>query len=72
MKSLDYSTKHTEKEFEAMKELRRKDLKALQGTEENKEVYYLALIKKVAMQTITERVYDGLVYQDLKVPEKVY
>lgn len=49
MKSLDYSTKHTEKEFEAMKELRRKDLKALQGTEENKEVYYLQLIKKVAM-----------------------
>jgi hypothetical protein len=24
------------------------------------------------MQTITERVYDGLIYQELKVPEKVY
>jgi hypothetical protein len=54
-----------------MKEIRRKELKSLQGTEE-KEEYYLKLIKKVAMQTITERVYDGLIYQELKVPEKVY
>jgi len=44
-----------------MKEIRRKELKGLQGTEE-KEEYYLKLIKKVAMQTITERVYDGLIY----------
>ena len=35
-----------------MKEIRRKELKSLQGTEE-KEEYYLKLIKNVAMQTIT-------------------
>ena len=55
-----------------MKEIRRKELKEVQGTDEAKEPYYLKLIKKVSMQTITERVYDGLIYQELKVPEKVY
>jgi len=72
MKSLDYATKHTETNFEEMKEIRRKELKELQGADDAKEPYYLKLIKKVAMQTITERVYDGLIYQELKVPEKVY
>jgi len=61
MLSLEYSTKHSEKDFVEMKEIRRKELKGLQGTDE-KEEYYLKLIKKVAMQTITERVYDGLIY----------
>jgi len=71
MLSLDYSTRHHINVFNEMKAERRAELKSLQGTEE-KESYYLKLIKKVAMQTITERVYDGLIYNELKVPEKVY
>jgi len=33
MKSLDYATKHTETQFEEMKEVRRKELKELQGSD---------------------------------------
>ena len=69
--SLEYSTKHNTKRFADMKEARRVQLKELKDVE-NKEAYYLALIRKVAMQTITERIYDATLYQQLKVPEKVY
>lgn len=69
--SLEFSTEHCNTMFETMKNERRELLKTLQG-KENKEPYYLALIKKVAIQTITERIYDGTIYQALQVPEKVY
>lgn len=54
-----------------MKKARRAQLKEFKD-KENKEDYYLALIRKVAVQTITERVYDATLYQQLKVPESVY
>lgn len=50
----------------------RRALKAELKDKENKEAYNLALIKKVAMQTIAERSFDATLYQELKVPEKVY
>lgn len=71
MHSLEYSTKHNLKRFDEMKVARRAQLKEFKD-KENKEDYYLALIRKVAVQTITERVYDATLYQQLKVPEKVY
>lgn len=54
-----------------MKIARRQMLRE-QLDKENKEEYYLELIKKVALQTITERIYDATLYQKLQVPEKVY
>lgn len=37
-----------------------------------REAYTLALIKRVAMQTMSERSFDAAMYQDLKVDEKIY
>jgi hypothetical protein len=58
-----------------MTDERRALLKQLEADKENrqfKEDYNLALIKRVAMQTISERSYDAAMYQDLKVDEKIY
>lgn len=62
--SLDFATKHTHENFEKMKVARRQMLKE-QLEKENKEEYYLELIRKVALQTITERIYDATIYQKL-------
>jgi len=69
--SLDWATQHQAETFEKMKAERREELRKLEGVD-NKESYYLMLMRKVAMQTITEQAYDGAIYQHLKVPEKVY
>ena len=57
--------------FDSMQAERRELFKKLKD-EENKEEYQLALIKRVAMQTISERAYDSTLYQELKVNEKIY
>lgn len=59
-------------DFEKSKAERRALLKKIGGDDSQKEEYYLMLIKKVARQTMTEKVHDGLIYQHCKVPEKVY
>lgn len=54
---------------------RRELLKQLEKNKEDKQLkedYNLMLIKRVAMQTISERSFDAAMYQDLKVDEKIY
>lgn len=69
--SIEYSALRQRDTFEAMKHERREKLKELAGAE-NKEEYLLLLIKKVAMQHMTENLFDATIYQHLKVPEKTY
>lgn len=70
--SLDFSIKHHTERFNQMKADRSVLLAGQKNPKEPNEAYFLALIKKVAMQTITERMYDGILYNSLKVPEKAY
>lgn len=73
--SLEYSVSYMNEQFKKMTEERRALLATIKDSKENgpeREVYNLALIKRVAMQTISERSFDAAMYQDLKVDEKIY
>lgn len=69
--SLEKCVEQMQGVFDQMQAERRELFKKIKE-EDNKEEYSLALIKRVAMQTIAERSFDGILYQELKVQEKIY
>ena len=73
--SLENSVQYMQERFIEMTKERRVLLKQLEANKDDKhlkEEYNLMLIKRVAMQTISERSFDASMYQDLKVDEKIY
>ena len=60
--SLEESYKLLHAKFDQMKETRRALFKEVKGKGDQMEKYYLLLIKKVAMASLSERIFDSLIY----------